>query len=141
MITAIASALHGNDAAPKGLIIAGHSVIYTLLSVTFFEWYGVLILPLCVAWWFIFRGSRQAKIELDCMDRINPPHPSYGDVLRAHYYTGILTVLALRFYNYDTKPHLINNGKFWDVRRPTEIATGLTGDIMMGAALWAITML
>lgn len=140
MITAIASGLHGYNAASKGIIMAAHCTLYGTIAYFCADVFAALIVMLlCVVWWFVFRGSKQARIELDKMDTINPPHPTYTDVMKAHYFTGFLAVLALYFYNYETKPKLINNGKFWDCRRPTEIATGLTGDVMIMVLMCLMT--
>lgn len=131
MITALASALHGYDAATKGVIMAAHAGAYGAIGWALFGLAGLAVMPVCVAWWFVLRGRKQAQVELQCMDTWNPPHPRLRDVLKAHYYTGWLTCLALRYFNYTRTPHLINRPTFWDCRRPTEIATGLTLDIVL----------
>lgn len=138
MITAIASAVHGNDALTKGAVISAHAAAYGILGYIAVGWLGLIFPALAILWWFTLRTGKQAKIELKKMDTINPPHPSYMDVLKAHYYTGILTVIGLYFFNYEKRPNLINNGKFWDCRRPTEFLTGLTLDIVLAALLFIL---
>lgn len=131
MITAFASAIHGHGSVTKGLVMAVNICAYSVIFYMLCGSYGLIVAPLIIAWWFMLRGSKQAKIELDYMDTINKPHPTMVEVLKAHYYTGFLTCAALYFYNYEKKPELINNGKFWDCRRPTEFATGLTFDLFL----------
>lgn len=132
MILAITSALHGADRLPKAVLIAASAVLWGILACWITgSMYGWTASIPVIAWWFVLRGGKQARAELDCMDRWNAPHPTYLDVMKAHYFTGFLTVLSLYFFNYDRTPHLVNNGKFWDCRRPTELATGLTGDLML----------
>ena len=143
MILAISSALHGNDTFSKGYIMAGAALLYGSLTflLTSTIWLSIGIVLLSVVWWFVFRGRKQAQVELKRMDTINyPGWFSFMDVVKAHYYTGWLTALALERYNYsnDAVKHLINNGKFWDIRRPAEIATGITGDIMLGLLLLGV---
>lgn len=140
MILAATSALHGYDAVSKGYLIAISAALYAGIYALVSPWLAVIPLVLVPLWWFGLRGGKQAQLELQYMDTWNPPHPSIWDVLKAHYYTGWLTLIALKCYNYTNAPNLINTGKFWDVRRPTEIATGLTGDIMLGLALWITTV-
>lgn len=138
MITAIASGLHGYNAAGKWIIVAANAAAYSGIGVWFYGWYGLYFLPVVVAWWMLLRGGSQAQKELQKMDNINAPHPGYMDVMRAHYYTGLLTCLGLYFFNYKRTPHLVNNGKFWDCRRPTECLSGLTLDIcLMGVLTYA----
>lgn len=161
MITAIASGLHGHNTFSKGYIIAGAALVWGatsyLISASLI--YSGVVALLSIGWWFLLRGSKQAKIELDKMDTINQPHPSYLDVLKAHYYTGWLTILALKIWNYGTKAGQVlgwehqaaqtgrwkgksvrvdHHGRvhqddipFWACRRPTELATGLTFDILL----------
>ncbi len=138
MILAFTSAAHGYNLASKGYIVAASALLYGVIGWGFIGVWGWLLAALVAAWWFTLRTSKQAKIELDYMDTINPPQPYLMDVFKAHYYTGFLTCLALMIFNYDTKPELINNGKFWDCRRPTEFATGLTGDILLLLILIAL---
>lgn len=139
MILAFASAAHGNNFISKGVLIAISAVLWGLIATALHGWLiGVIVQGLVVGWWFTLRGGKQARVELDRMDTINPPHPTMLDVLKAHYYTGWLTCLALYFFNYEKRPNLINNGKFWDCRRPTEFATGMTGDIILILAMGAL---
>lgn len=141
MILAFASAAHGNNLISKGILIAISAALWGLIAAAATNWLlAVVIQALVVGWWFMLRGSKQAKVELDKMDTINPPHPSMMDVLKAHYYTGILTCVSLYFFNYDKRPDLVNNGKFWDCRRPTEFATGLTADVVLSALLLCISL-
>lgn len=139
MILAFASAAHGNNFVSKGVLIAASAVAWGLIFAAVHGWLAAVIVQGLVAgWWFVLRGGKQARAELNRMDTINPPHPTMLDVLKAHYYTGFLTCAALYFFNYDKRPDLINNGKFWDCRRPTEFATGLTADFLLIALLWGI---
>ncbi len=138
MILACASAAHGNNLFGKGYLVAASALLYGALGWAVIGVWGWLLIALVVVWWFVFRTSKQARVELDYMDTRNPPQPRLMDVFRAHYYTGFLTCLSLMAFNYDTAPHLVNNAKFWDCRRPTEFATGLTGDVMMSVLIWGV---
>lgn len=52
-----------------------------------------------------------------------------------------LPVLVLCKYNYIDRPNLVNTGKFWDVRRPCELATGLSAGVQHAVLLWTLTAL
>lgn len=138
MITALASGIHGHNTFSKGYIMAAHALAYGGIGYLTCGLSGLAVIPACIAWWFLLRGRKQAQVELQRMDTYNPPHPSMWAVMKAHYFTGFLTCVALYFFNYDKRPELVNNGKFWDCRRPTELATGLTFDIMIGVSLWLL---
>lgn len=144
MITALASVAHGYDQAgapwyfSKGYIMAAHALAYGGLGFAVAGGWGLIVTPLALAWWPVFRGRKQAQVELQKMDTWNEPHPSYHDVLRAHYYTGWLTMLALYLFNYTRHPDLVNNGRFWDCRRPSEFATGLTLDVVLSGLLFLL---
>lgn len=136
MITATASAMHGYDTASKWIIVAVNGAAYCGIGCAVFGWCGLFFAPVVVAWWLLLRGGKQAQIELQKMDAINAPNPTYMDVMRVHYYTGILTCVGLCFFNYKRTPHLINKNAFWDCRRPTEFCSGLTFDLAaMGVIL------
>lgn len=159
MITAFASATHGANYITKGVIMAAHVLIYSALFYASFGGWGLIVTPFCVVWWFLLRGRKQAQVELKYMDVGKKDQSSLWDVLKAHYFTGFLTCLALKKWNYGTKAGRrlgweqlyantgIAKGKpvrvdhagrvhpddlpFWDCRRPTEFATGLTADIVL----------
>lgn len=159
MITAFASAIHGHGAITKGVVMGVHAALYAALFWFVYGWYGLCVIPVIAAWWFLLRGRKQAQPELQYMDRHNKPHNELKDVLKAHYYTGWLTCLGLLIFNYNTKlgqklgweHKAAKEGKwhgkvvrvdldgrvypadrpFWDCRRPTEFATGLTADIVL----------
>lgn len=140
MILATASALHGHNTLSKGVLIAASAVIWGALTflLTSAIWLSLVATFMSVAWWFVLRGGKQASLELDYMDTINKPHPRLKQVMAAHYWTGWLTCLSLELFNYSTawgKKLGWNHGRFWDVRRPTEIATGLTGDAIIWGTL------
>lgn len=165
-LTALLSALHGNDTLGKGWLIAIHVISFTVLgylsglSYLHSAFAGVAV-P--VLFWFVLRGGWQAEEELDYMAgkpwaslrRVavsHAPHLAitlgflgYGIYL-GHWQSVVgavasclayaLPMLALTRWNYEKSPKLINTGKFWDVRRPTEVCTGISGGIQ-GAAILA----
>lgn len=161
MITAIASAMHGHNTMSKGIIVAGHVSIYSLIGFVIFGFWGLSLGATALIWWGVLRRSRQENIENDYMHQGGHGPATLMDVMKAHYFTGLFTVIALRFYNYGTSrgqklgwehqaiihPNNLWNGKkvrvvhgprvhpddrpFMDCRRPTEIATGLTGDCII----------
>lgn len=183
MITALASALHGHDTFSKGYIMAGHAFAYAGLTflATQSLWFTAAVFLLCVAFWYTLRSGKNAHLEMQRMDTINEPHPTFMDVVKGHYYTGWLTAWALEIWNYSTERGQklgwekqaidagIANGwvdangevykglwrgkevrvvikgyggirrpevhpddrPFWQCRRPAEIATGLTFDILL----------
>lgn len=161
MILATASAAHGYNLAGKGVIVSATVIAYALLGYLYTGWWGTSAGVLAGLWWPVFRSGKQAHIEMQYMDTGNPPHPSLYDVLKAHYFVGFFTIIALKLYNYSSpagqklgwekkavddggywhgkKVRLVDNDTrvhhddfpFWDCRRPTEFATGLTGDIIL----------
>lgn len=168
-ITALLSALQGFNAVSKGYLIAAHVFSCTILGyLAGLSWIPLAGVSVAVPglFWVALRGGAQAEEELDYMARkpwaslgrvaiVHAPHLiftlafiGYG-VWRGQWYllawavaalvSAALPLLALRVWNYDTKPGLINTGKFWDVRRPTEIATGLAGGVA-GAAIMATAL-
>lgn len=57
-LTAIASATHGGNYAPKGLVMLMHSIAAYMLC-------GLWFALAAVAWWFLFRRGKHAIAELD----------------------------------------------------------------------------
>ena len=165
MILATFSGLHGHNDVPRGWCMGLSAAIYGLIFWLFFSWWGLLVMPVVLAWWVFLRGSRTENAENAYMDtESDHVRPSLHDVLKAHYYTGWLSILSLRFFNYSTrwgqklgwegkaakegrwhgKPVRVDEAgrvepddrPYWDCRRPTELAGGLTLDI----ALWALIL-
>lgn len=171
MILAATSALQGHDSAPRGYLIAGSVIAWGVAAFLFVGWYAIVIAALAGAWWPVFRSGKQARIEMQYMDTGNAPNPSLLDVLKAHYYVGLFTIIALKLYNYSTtagqklgwEQKAVDDGGYWhgqkvrlvdnntrvhpddfpflDCRRPTEIATGLTGDTLLIAILLLMGLL
>lgn len=119
MILATASVIRGHENhIPDGLVLALAAIAWGTvpclvggLRELFFgvEYDSIavsiqsgIVYALVFAWQFGLRGGKQADIENDYMDTSRPPHPRLRDVLRAHYYTGWLTILGLHLYNYST---------------------------------------
>ncbi len=164
MILAFASAAHGRNVTGQWYIVAIAACLYGIVGLVAHNVYmSVLCFLFVPFYWLMFRRGAQARIEMRCMDTGHPFRTRLRDVLRAHYYVGWLTCLALFFCNYSTrlgqwlgwehkwaieghvrgrKVRVDEFGRvheddrpFWDCRRPTEIATGLTGDMMIGMIL------
>ena len=163
MILAFASACHGRNVMGQWYIVALAAALWALVGFAVVGLVGAAAGLLVPVWWLLFRRGHQAHIEMRCMDTGHPFRTRLRDVLRAHYYCGWLTCLALFFCNYSTrlgqwlgwehkwaveghvrgrKVRVDEFGRvheddkpFWDCRRPTEFATGLTGDIMKTAFL------
>lgn len=57
-LTAIASAAHGGNYAPKGLVMLMHCIAAYMFC-------GLWFAPAAVAWWFLFRRGKHAIAELD----------------------------------------------------------------------------
>jgi len=163
MILATASALHGHNTLGRWYLAAISAVAYSAAFYFTFGLWGLTVFPSIALWWVLFRGSRTENIENDFMHQGGNGPATLHDVLKAHYYTGMLSCLSLMLFNYSTErgkklgwEHLYAqqghvrgtpvrvdaNGRvhpddrpFWDCRRPTEVAGGLTADIVLVALL------
>ena len=165
MILATFSGLHGHNTLPRGWCMGLSAAAYGLIFWLCFSWWGSLVLPVVLAWWVFLRGSRTENVENAYMDTISDHElPSLLDVMKAHYFTGFLSCASLYLFNYIThwgqwlgweakaakegqwrgKPVRVDAAgrvhpddmPYWDCRRPTELAGGLTLDI----ALWALIL-
>jgi ABC-type multidrug transport system fused ATPase/permease subunit len=142
----------------KGVLIAAAAITYGVLTylLTSAIWFSVIVCLLSVAWWFTLRTGKQAQAELQAMSG----QGSIITAAKANYYIfSPFIIISLYLFNYGTKwgqwlgwehqwatqghvrgkPVRVDvHGRvhhddmsFMDCRRPTELASGLTGDIIL----------
>lgn len=166
-IFAALSAMQGANTLPRGVLMALHVAACALVAyLAGAGWYSLGFAVIAPAmFWLLLRGGWQAGEELDYMAgkywaslwwvaAFHLPHLAvtlavmgYGAYL-GHWQAFVgagfalaaypLPLLALTRWNYEKTPKLMNTGKFWDVRRPTEIATGISGGVQSAAMLWVL---
>jgi len=108
LLTAIASALHGQNYAPKGYIVVAHTLLAPFVAPLF---------------WAVFRRGRQAKAELATLSGST----NYNAVVEA-YYIKPLGKLMARVMQYCTeKPWPLLGGK------PTRTQQEICGGFVIGA--------
>lgn len=133
MMPAFASAVEGsNKYVPRMVVQALHILAHAALGFWLFGLWGLLLGFAALIWRPLFRGSRQAKAELDFINQ--HAGASLQKVMKAHYGMGWLVVVGLKGWNVYSKrgqKAMLNKGKFWDIRLPTEFLCGLQWDIIL----------